>query len=74
MNSSHIYQGNEIITEIQRRLKNLRVDENVQVKIDESGDSFTVTPVRDGIESNKLNRILDDLDDRYGETFRSLAK
>lgn len=73
MNGTHIYKGDEVIAEIQRRLKNLRVESNTQVKIDESGDSLIVTPVRDETRAADFKKAMDKAHSRYKETFRALS-
>lgn len=66
--------GPELMVEIKRALDEMHIGSETRVLLRVQNDSLLLTPVRVGIPDDELDEIMDDIEERFGETFKSLAK
>lgn len=54
-------------------LELLNIEPDTPISISTDGKNLILTPVRDGERADKLNRIREKVNKKYGETFKKLA-
>lgn len=67
--------GNSVALVLDRPiLESLGIDENAEVELSTNGDVLVMTPIRPAGRRRKVNRILEELDEKYAGVFRRLAE
>jgi virulence-associated protein VagC len=60
--------------EIKRALDEMHLGSETRVLLRVQNDSLLLTPVRVGVPDDELDEVMDDIEERFSDTFNSLAK
>ena len=74
MIKNHTKHGNSLALVLDKPiLELLNIEPDTPISISTDGKNLILTPVRDGERADKLNRIREKVNKKYGETFKKLA-
>jgi hypothetical protein len=74
MSTCHTFQGAEILSEVERALKTIQDDPKKPVTVEIINDAIVITPVAVLHPGEELDRIMVELDAKFGKTFEALSK